>query len=222
MNNTEIGVWSCSRTSSTRCKRKMVRPFAETTLTDIFLTKLAKLKRNVLFGGYEDIFREKCQEHGVPFVQRTEKAATVDEPASKIYEFLNDQPYEYLLQVNACIPFLKTESIVKFLEICVKDDKPKFAVFKKNNYYTSLEGKPYNFSGDLSTINTKNVSPVNEFAHVFYYFKKSHFVETGWYWNWNELEYIEIDEGLETFDIDTEEQFQMAEGMWKSLGYPID
>jgi len=217
METSDIGVWSCARTTSTRCKQKMIRPFGDSSLVDIFLGKLAQLQGNTFFGGYETVFKDKCQLHNVDFVQRSEESANVDEPASKIYEFLCDQPYEYLLQVNACLPFLTVESINNFLEICTEDDKPKFAVFRKNNYYTSLEGTPYNFSDNLSTINTKNVAPVNEFAHVFYFFKKSYFVEHGWYWDWNDLRYIEIDEGLETFDIDTEEQFNMADAMWKGL-----
>lgn len=218
MKREEVGVWSCARTSSTRCKEKMIRPFADTTLTDIFLNKISQVGDNVFFGGYEEIFQDKCSKYGVPFIQRSKESATVDEPASKIYEFLNDQPYEYLLQVNACLPFLKADTISNFLDVCVKDDRPKFAVFRKNNYFTDLEGKAFNFSNDLTTINTKNVAPVNEFAHVFYFFKKSHFSDTGWYWDWNDICYIEINEDIETFDIDTEEQFRMAEAMWKGLG----
>jgi len=217
MNIFDVGVWSCARTTSSRCKQKMTRPFAESSLTDIFLNKLSNVGNNVFFGGHEPIFKDKCEKYNVPFVQRTIESATVDEPAEKIYEFLCDQPYEYLLQVNACLPFLKSESIVKFLEVCIKDDKPKFAVFKKNNYYTDTYGNPFNFKDTLTTINTKNVSQVNEFAHVFYFFKKSYFVEHGWYWNWNDLQYIEIEETMEMFDIDTEEQFKMAEAMWKGL-----
>jgi len=217
MNISDIGVWSCARTSSTRCKQKMIRPFGESTLTDIFLKKLSNVGKNVFFGGYEPIFEQKCKLHGVPFIKRSKEAATVDEPASKIYEFLCDQPYEYLLQVNACLPFLKAESIINFLNICTEDDKPKFAVIRKNNYFTDINGKPYNFSNNLSTINTKNVSPVNEFAHVFYFFKKSYFIENGWYWNWEDLRYIEVDDGLEIFDIDTEEQFKMAESIWNGI-----
>jgi len=214
MNIEEIGVCSFGRTTSSRCKEKLIRPFGSSSLTDIFLSKLAKVGDNVFFAGYESIFKEKCELHNVPFVQRSFESANIDEPASKIYEVLNDQPYEYFLLVNACLPFLKLDSILDFLKLCTSDEKPKFAVFKKNNFYTDQNGNPYNFSTKLSTINTKNVKQVNEFAHVFYFFKKSYFVDNGWYWNWNDVSYIEIDESLETFDIDTEEQFQMANAMW--------
>jgi CMP-N-acetylneuraminic acid synthetase len=219
MNISDIGVWSCARTSSSRCKKKMIRPFGDSSLTDIFLKKLSAIGDNTFFGGYESIFMEKCQAHGIPFYQRTKESATVDEPAAKIYEFLCDQPYEHLLHVNPCLPFLKPESIIKFLEICIEDDKPKFAVFKKNNYYTDNEGKPYNFDTGLKTINTKNVSSVYEFAHVFYFFKKSYFLENGRFWDWNDVRYVEVNETIEKFDIDTEEQFRMAEAMWTGINF---
>ena len=52
---------------------------------------------------------------------------------------------------------------------------------------------------------------------MFYFFKKSYFIENGWYWNWEDLRYIEVDDGLEIFDIDTEEQFKMAESIWNGI-----
>ena len=221
MNETDIGVWSCSRISSVRCSNKMIRPFAGTTLTDVFLSKLGKLKRNIFFAGYEEVFQEKCQAHGVPFVKRSRRSAWVDEPASEIYSFLVDQPYEYLLQVNACIPFLRTKTIIDFLEACASDRRPAFGVFRVKDYFVHLDGTPINFSNDLTTINTKAVSPVYEFAHVFYFFSREYFAKNGWYWDWSDVRYIEIPDGLETFDIDTEEEFFIAETMWKEVGYSV-
>lgn len=218
MNNTDIAVWSCSRISSTRCPNKMIRPFQNTTLTDIFLAKLARLKRNIFFAGFEEVFEEKCRIHNVPFVKRTRHSALIDEPAAEIYSFLTSQPYEYLLQVNACIPFLRTKTILDFLESCASDRRPCFGVFRNRNYFVRLDGSPMNFETTVATINTKAVTPVYEFAHVFYFFRRDYFTQHGWYWDWNDVRYIEIPDGLETFDIDTEEEFFMAETLWKEVG----
>lgn len=220
--NGRIAVWSCGRVSSSRCPNKMVRPFADTTLTDIFLSKLAKLNIDVFFAGYEDIFKEKCNAHKVPFVKRTEKSANIDEPASEIYSFLKTQPFEYFLQVNACLPFLKIDTMKKYFDMCKENKEPSFAVIKKSNFFVKTDGTPINFSNNLTTINTKKVSPINEFAHAFYFFKKEYFIETGWYWDWNTIKYIEIPGGLEIFDIDEEEEFEMAEAIWQYKKYSID
>lgn len=223
MKISEIGIWSCARLSSKRCPQKMTRPFADTTLTDVFLRKLSAIKSdvNVFFAGYDGVFKEKCAAHNVPFVQRSEESANVDEPAAKIYEFLTTQPYEYMLQVNACIPFLKTKTILEYVNKCAADPRPSFAVIKKNNYFVELDGKPLNWSKDITTINTKKVSPVYEFAHVFYFFKKEYFVKTGWYWDWNDVQYIEIPAGLEIFDIDTEDEFDIAQALWREKGHLV-
>ena len=217
MRKSDIGIFCAARTSSTRCKKKMIRPFADTTLTDILLSKLAKIGDNVFFSGYESLFKEKCDFHGVPFVQRTEKSALSEGPLLEVFDFLTEQPYEYFLFFNGCLPFLKTETISKFLNTCIEDDSPKFAVLKRNNYFTDINGNPYNFDKNLKIMDTKNVDPVYEFAHALYFYKKSYFLENGKYWNWSDVRYVEMEDGIEVFDIDTEEQFKMAEAMWKGL-----
>jgi|TARA_B100000315_G_C14582587_1_gene591311 hypothetical protein len=199
----------------------MNRPFANTTLTDIFLLKLAKLERNTFFAGYEEMFEQKCRQYSVPFVKRSRRSSLVDEPASEIYSFLKDVSYDYLLQVSACIPFLRSKTILDFLEACASDRRPAFGVFKVKDYFTHLDGTPINFPDTLMTINTKAVAPVYEFGHVFYFFRRDYFLDTGWYWDWNEVRYIEIPIGLETFDIDSEEEFFMAETLWKEIGHSV-
>ena len=101
----DIGIWSCARLKSERCPGKMTRPLGDTTLTDIILRKFSQLEHDTFFGGYEQILKDKCTKHGIDFVQRTKKSSDA-EVAVDIYDFVLSQPNEYLLQVNACIPFL--------------------------------------------------------------------------------------------------------------------
>ena len=87
--NYSIAVWSCARLTSERCPKKMTKNFCGTSLTDIFLKKMKKLQKkgvNVFFGGYDKIFKKKCQKYGIPFVQRTKKSSN-SEKASEIYNF---------------------------------------------------------------------------------------------------------------------------------------
>ena len=216
MKKSDITVWSCARVSSQRCKNKMIRNFAHTTLTDIFLNKLSHLKYNTFFSGYEDIFKNKCKKYNINYVPRSKNSAEVDYPASEIYSFLNDVESKYFLQINACLPMLSINTINTFIEQAMKSNKPKFAVFKKNNYFLSKSNKPLNFKNDIKTINTKQVDYVYEFAHIFYFFEKEYFINNGWYWDWNDLEYITIPYSFETFDIDTEEEFEIAEALYLS------
>ncbi len=212
----ELTIWSCARISSQRCKNKMIREFAGSTLTDIFLDKLSKLEYNSFFSGYEDIFKKKCSKYNIRFQSRSKKSSEIDFPASEIYSFLNNVDTKYFLQINACLPLLRIDTINDFIDKALKSDKPKFAVFKKNNYFIDKESNPVNFDYKINTINTKQVEHVYEFAHVFYFFKKEYFVKNGWYWDWNDLEYITIPSSIETFDIDTEEEFKTAEALYLS------
>ncbi len=219
MKKNSIAIWSCARLTSERCPKKMTKNFCGTSLTDIFLKKMRKLQDmgvNVFFGGYDEIFKKKCKKYKIPFVQRTKKSSE-SERASEIYNFLNDQKFDYLLQVNACMPLLKIETILSFLKKCEKLKKPAFSVYEINNYFMSSTNKPYNFNTKMKTINTKYVDKAKEFAHCFYFFKREYYKKNGWYWNWNEVNYINMPKSIETFDIDTKEDFEIAKLLYKKF-----
>ncbi len=212
-----VAIWSCARTSSKRCPKKMIKNFCNTTLTDIFLLKLKKLQSkgyNVFFAGYEKIFEEKCKKYSIPFVQRTKKSAEA-ENADEIYNFLKDQDYDFLLQVNACMPMLKVSTIENFLKRCMKIKKPSFAVQEVNNYFLSIKNKPYNFDNKITTINTKTVKNVKQFAHCFYFFETGYYKKNDWFWDWKKLKYLTIPKSYEIYDIDTKEDFKIAQLIYK-------
>lgn len=214
-----IAVWSCARLTSERCPNKMIKDFCGTSLTDIFLKKMQKLQKmgiNVFFGGYDKILKVKCKKYGIPFVQRTKKSSEA-ENASEIYDFLCEQNFEYLLQVNACMPLLKVKTILSFLEKCKKIKKPSFGVYEVNNYFMSKNNKPYNFNKKIKTINTKRVEKAKEFAHCFYFFKKEYYKKNGWYWDWNKVNYLSMPKSIESFDIDTKEDFEIAKLLYKKF-----
>lgn len=214
----KIGIFSFGRKQSQRCPNKMLRPFAGTTLTDIALAKLRHFGKNAFFAGYEDDFERKCKAHGVKFIRRSRHSANIDRPITEILSFLKDVDYEYLLIVNACLPFLKQETIRRFLQECKVDGyKPAFAVLERKNFFISESRKPLNFRLSMKTINTKAVEPVYEFAHALYFFNKDYFFKNGRYWDWKRVQFIEINDKTELIDVDTEDDFLLAESLWKSI-----
>jgi CMP-N-acetylneuraminic acid synthetase len=211
-----IGVFSFGRKQSQRCPNKMLRPFADTTLADIILSKLAGFEPRAFFAGCEEEFRDKSARHGVPFVERDPRSAAIDEPITDILSFLRDVPYTHLLIVNGCLPFLKAATIAAFLADCQRADlAPAFAVTRRRNHFMSLDRRPLNFPADMRTINTKTVEPVLEFAHALYFFEKAYFFEHGRYWDWATVRLLETGTPHELLDIDTEEDFALAEAIWK-------
>ncbi|MDD5594699.1 MAG: hypothetical protein PHY94_00440 [Candidatus Omnitrophica bacterium] len=213
----KVGIFSFARKQSERCPNKMLRPFSNTTLTDIVLGKLAAFKEKAFFSGYEDEFKDKCIKAGVRFVKRSKKSATIDQPITEILSFLKKVDYEYLLIVSACLPFLKTETISAFLKDCISHQlRPAFTVVKRNNFYFTTKRNPLNFSPKLKTINTKVVKPVYEFAHALYFFNREYFFTKGRYWDWEEVRLFELADKMELLDIDTEQDFRIIEELWKN------
>jgi len=212
-----IGIFSYGRKQSQRCPNKMLRPFGNTTLVNILLEKLKTFGENTFFAGYDREFNEKCDEIGVRFVQRTLKSVTIDEPQIECLSFLKEVNYDYLLIVNGCLPFLNIKTISAFLNEVVNNGLyPSSAIIKRSNYFFGKDKLPINFSVDLKNLNTKSVSPIYEFANALYFFNRQYFFDKGRYWDWKELRLIELENSIELIDVDTEEDFHIAESVWKN------
>lgn len=196
----------------------MLKPFADTTLTDIVLEKLAQLGDDVFFAGYEDEFRKRCETHGVRFVKRDEESIYIDRPIVEILSFLGKVDFDHLLLVSSCAPFLRSDTIETFLKNCVAHGcAPAFSVAKHRKYFMDANRKPVNFNPTIPTLNTKTVQPLYECLDALYFFNRHEFLSTGRYWDWQEVRLIEMTDKRELFDIDTEEDFRMAESLWRAL-----
>lgn len=213
----KVGVFSFGRKQSQRCPNKLLRPFAGTTLTDIVLSKLAYFGSKAFFAGYEDEFKSKCNNYNVQFVMRDQNSVNIDGPIVEILSFLKKMDFEYLLIVNACLPFLSINSIESFLRNCVDSDyQPAFSVIARHNFFINSKREPLNFDLSMKTINTKAVDTIYEFAHALYFFNKDYFFQHGRYWDWKDVKFIELHNKMEVIDIDTEEDFKIAEEIYKS------
>ena len=218
VSDNNIGIFSYGRKQSQRCPNKMLRPFDDTTLVDIILKKLKSLGDNTFFAGYEKEFKQKCDQIGVRFVQRTKKSVSIDEPQIECLSFLREVNHDYLLIVNGCLPFLKVETIKSFLnEVVGRGLHPSSVIMKQSNYFFGENKLPINFAVNLKNLNTKSVSPIYEFANALYFFNRQYFFDNGRYWDWEKLRLIELESSVELIDVDTEEDFLIAESVWKSL-----
>ncbi len=213
-----VGVFSFGRKQSQRCPNKMLRPFGGTTLADLAMEKLSAFSPDAFFAGHEPEFEAKAAQHGLVYVERSERSVTIDEPITEILSFLRDLPYSHFLIVNGCLPFLKVATIRAFLDQAVTGGhEPAFAVARRQNHFIGLDRVPLNFPSDMKTINSKTVRPVYEFAHALYFFERDYFFAHGRYWDWSEVRLLEIDDRYELVDIDTEEDFTFAQALWQGL-----
>ena len=110
-----MAIWSCARTSS-KDVQKMIKNFCNTTLTDIFLLKLKKLQSK----GY-NVFLLDMKKFLKKSVKNINSICSANKKISKLkmlmrYIIFKDQDYDFLLQVNACMPMLKVSTIENFLK----------------------------------------------------------------------------------------------------------
>jgi CMP-N-acetylneuraminic acid synthetase len=214
-----------ARLSSERVPRKMIRPFAETNLTDIAVKKILSSniipKQNFYLSVHEQELKDVAIKNDVNIFHRSEESALWDGDngavLGKMYEWWDKLPFKYIVLVSACCPLLKTETIDNFFKKYLESDSDgMFAVIEKKNYFWNTE------SVCLSTLteaamNTKTVAPIYEAAHCLYAGQMEPIGKGVWmgdFRNKGEIELVQVPE-KEIFDIDYEWQFEFYEALYK-------
>jgi CMP-N-acetylneuraminic acid synthetase len=226
-NINEVAVLVQARLSSERCPRKMVRPFAGSTLTEITLRKLAQSDyiptENIYLSAYEPELKEIGEKVGVNVFERSEHSAMWDGGPNAhltgMYEWWDKIPFKYVVLVNACTPFLETSTIEGFIRAyCESDSRGMFAVMEKMNYFWD-EG--FNFLTPLrdDAMNTKNVQTTYEAAHCLYASRLDTIEQGIWMGDFNtpgDINLYPIEE-RECFDVDYEWEFETYSKLYEAL-----
>jgi CMP-N-acetylneuraminic acid synthetase len=219
----DIAVVIQARLGSKRIPQKMIKPFAGTTLTDIFLQKIKKCKSfpidNFYFSAYEPELQNIAIHHGVNIFHRSEASANSEgTPMTLMYEWWNMLPHKYVVLINACVPFLKPETIDSFVsEYASCDNDGMFAVMHKKNYFWDDRGELLTpLSEDV--MNTKTVQVTYEAAHCLYAGRLDRIGIGEWMGNFNksgDIKLFSVEE-QEVLDIDYPWQFELCEKLWES------
>tara|TARA_R100000700_G_scaffold41211_1_gene60544 strand:+ start:1958 stop:2650 length:693 start_codon:yes stop_codon:yes gene_type:complete len=217
----DVAVIIQARLGSQRVPQKMIRPFADTTLTDIALEKIKKCtsfpQENFYLSVHEPELLKIGEKHNVNIYRRSEKSAKSEgTPMTDMYEWWDKLPHKYCVLVNACAPFLTSKTIDTFVRTySYTESDGMFGVIRKKNYF-------WNFNKDLITplteavMNTKTVAPVYEAAHCLYAGRLDRIKEGIWMGDFNipgDIKLFQMEE-QEVFDIDYEWQFTMAESLY--------
>jgi len=210
-----------ARLGSQRVPRKMLRTFAESSLTEILFEKLLKSKvipkSNIYFSAYEDELKCVAKKYDINIFDRSKESAFAETNMKLIYEWHNKLTYKYVVLISACNPLLTIETIDNFIKTFIESDKEgAFAVFEKKTYYWNQYNEPITDWKGASIMNTKLVEPLYEAAHCLYA-SRLDIIENG-YWmdtNYPPKPELFIMKELEAFDIDYEWQFQLGEQLYK-------
>lgn len=223
----EVAVVIQARLSSERCPKKMIRPFAGSTLTDIACEKILASKvipkENFYLAVNEPELIDIAKKHDVNVFVRSDKSAAwdggPDAHLREMYEWWNKIPFKYVVLINACVPFLTTETIDSFFDAYrASSSNGMFAVMEKMNYFWD---EKFEFLTPLrdAAMNTKNVQKTYEAAHCLYASKLSSIDKGIWMGDFSkkgDIELYKVSE-KECFDVDYEWEFKAYEAMYGAL-----
>lgn len=221
----EVCVIVQARLGSQRVPQKMIRPFAETTLMDVCLEKLSASSyipnKNIYASVYEPELIEISKKYPVEIFTRSEASANSEgTPMSEMYEWWDKIPFKYCVLVNACAPFLKLETIEKFVEYYTNiESDGLFGVIEKKNYYWDSNFNLVTpWPQGQAVMNTKFVDTTYEAAHCLYAGRMSKIEKSIWMGDFmipGDIELYPMSE-REVFDIDYEWQFEYYENLYNS------
>ena len=225
-NISEILFITQARKGSVRVSEKMLRPFAGSCLFEIAVKKMLSSslipKDNYYVSIREKEFIEIADRYDVNKYIRSEESVQEPVPLQTALEWYDKLDYKYWIQINACNPLLKIETIDKFIKAFVNSrSNGMFGVFEKKTFLYGSDGRMLNrFHGEdkyLATLETKLVETCYEAAHTLYAGKMSDIEEgifMGTFKNKKNPEFFQMNED-ECFDIDWPWQFELAEALYK-------
>jgi len=230
----DICLMTQARLSSERLPRKMIRPFANSSLIEIAVNKMLASKvipkEQCVLSVHEPELVEVGQKCGIPIFHRSEKSAKSEgNPITEIYEWHDKLPFKYVIMVNSCCPMLTTETIDNFIiEFSNSDFDGMFGVIKKKNYFWKKERQASAnvFTGPSLVewpegqviMNTKIMAETLEAAHVLYASRIDTIKDGVWMGDLRgsdpKLGFFAMDEH-ECLDIDYPWQFEAWEAVYK-------
>jgi len=205
-------VMSTLRSKSSRCPNKLLRPFAGTTLLEIFAPKMRAL------GGVVEVPADD------PEIQIAAEACGLEmrlqtKPGLEgLFSTLEDVVNGYVVWVNPCQPFLCVATVLGAIEI-IRDRKCKAltTVRPEYNWFWDANDKSAMNNRDPRVIATQESPPILSSTHSVHIFQRELMVEAGMYWTLSGPDdpYLyEIRRATEVLDVDDEEDFLVAEAVY--------
>ena len=212
-----------ARLNSQRIPAKMVRPFADTTLLDIALSKLELLTEfeptQKFASLYDESLIQIAGKYDVTVFQRSKNSAFSEgQVLQELYEWWDQLPFEYAVLINPCVPFLAPETISRFINAYLASSSAgMFGVIRKKNYFWDADGQLLTpWSLEDGAMDTKRVQYTNEAAHCLYAGRLDRIGEGIWMGKLAEPGDIELFplEEEQTLDIDYPWQFELCETLY--------
>lgn len=211
-----------ARLKSTRVPNKLLRPFSNSTLFEIALEKISKIEFvDFIFVGIADDELISIAENypKIKILKRDlESVRKGTHKQTLTFKHYFQIPTDFIMTVNPCQPLLSLESIKKGVDF--------FHNTEYNSYTSCIKIADWIFDekGEPLTNRNKNNLTTNNLdyykgSHSFHIINKKFFQKNQYMWNFksNDPALIEIENPIETLDVDTENEFEFTEFMYNKL-----
>jgi CMP-N-acetylneuraminic acid synthetase/mannose-6-phosphate isomerase-like protein (cupin superfamily) len=217
-----------ARAGSSRVKKKCLRYLGDKILVQhvIDICKQVKQFDEIYLNSPDIIFKDIAENSNIKFYERRQwqniEPETNDDFMS---DFLNNIKCDYVIQVNPTSPFITKNTIEDFINFMVNDSVDTGITVKEIHLGCLLNMVPLNFKIDEKLKRTQDLTPLTTYSSCMFGFKRNTFLKAiekyksavngpiGF------TRYYKLND-LESFDIDYEDDFQIAESILEGLKYP--
>lgn len=217
--NPSISVLVNARTTSSRLPRKLVLPFAGTTLIDIVLEKLSRMDffAHRYFGVAEPELRTKAERY--PNIEILDRDPAAIKPGyndhRKVFAHYELVDSDYIMWLNACHPLISTETLQRAVDQVLASRHNSYtSVIPTTDWIFNAEGEPIT-NTKASMLSSAHSNTFFKVAHAFHVINKEFFLKDYQYWTLtrNDPALIEIPTG-ESYDVNDMMEFQIAEAAY--------
>lgn len=209
------------RGNSTRVPKKNLRLLGGIPLVAhaIKAAKEAHLFDEIWINSEDTAFMKIADEYGVNFYERpVELASDTATNDEFLYDFLKNEDCGIVIQLLATSPFIKPETIRGFYSAMIEAKHDTMISVKNVQIECLFNGKALNFNKHEHTQPSQSLIPVQAYACGIVGYKRDKFIrnyEQGWgaYHGGTGFNGYYRLSGFETCDIDTEEDFALAEAI---------
>jgi CMP-N-acetylneuraminic acid synthetase len=217
---TTVSVLINARIRSTRLPRKLLLPFAQTTLIDIALEKLNRMDffAHRYFAVAEPELRERAA--GFDNIEILDRSTDAVLPGyndhRKVFAHYARIESEYIMWLNPCHPLLSLDTLRRALDHVIETKHNSYtSVIPTTDWVFDEQGNPVTHTS-ATTLSTAHSQKFFKVAHAFHIIRKAFFLQDYQYWTLtrNDPALIQIPEE-ESYDVNTPMEFDIAEAAYR-------
>lgn len=213
------------RLGSKRIPKKNLRLINGKPLVSYIIESAIKSKvfDEIYINSESEEFKYIADMYNIKFYKRpshlSSDTATNDE---FVQDFIENVPCENLIQLLATSPFLTSEIITSFVHKMTDENLDTLILTKNEQIECMFENVPINFNQKDKTLPSQLLKPVQVYACGIMGWKTNNFLEnikkynSGYHGGDGKISTFSI-KGFPTIDIDNEEDFKLAEAIFKSI-----